>query len=194
MLFGGLTCFGILFISGWVWQKFDINVAQPIELIVKDVRSLVHAGAPQQLGDETGKYLGFLNPAIREISAALVEAREETDAEVAKATASASKQKRRLESVLQELDQGVLICNLDHKILLYNRRAMQILHVSGELGLGRSLFSVVSAAPFRHALERLTHRFEHDRHKRHREGLSQMVICATADGRPHLAGPRLAAA
>ena len=118
----------------------------------------------------------------------LVEAREETDAEVAKATASASKQKRRLESVLKELDQGVLICNLDHKILLYNRRAMQILHVSGELGLGRSLFSVVSAAPFRHALERLTHRFEHDRHKRHREGLSQMVICATADGRHTLQG------
>ncbi|SNY91205.1 PAS fold [Cohaesibacter sp. ES.047] len=188
VLSGGLACFGIAFVSFWVWQKFDINVAQPIDLIVKDVRSLVHAGAPQHLTGETGKYLGFLNPAIREISAALVEAREETDSQVAAATASASRQKQRLESVLQELDQGVLICNLDNRILLYNRRALQILHVSGEMGLGRSLFSVVSAAPFRHALDRLSHRFETARHRHHPDGLSQMVICATADGRHTLQG------
>jgi len=188
VLFGGLTCFGILFLTGWVWQKFDVNVANPIEMIVKDVRSLVHAGAGQGLDQETGKYLGFLNPAIREISEALVEARTETDRQIAVAVNNANKQKRRLESVLKDLSQGVLICNLDHKILLYNHRALEILHVSGDLGLGRSLFSVVSAAPFHHALERLTRRFSEGRHKHHKEGLGQLVICATADGRHTLQG------
>ena len=188
VLAGGIAFFGILLITGWVWQKFDINVAMPIELIVKDVRSLVHAGAPHQLKAETGKYLGFLNPAIQEISGALVEAREETELQVSEAIARADKQKKRLESVLKDLDQGVLICNLDYKILLYNHRALQILHVSGDLGLGRSLFSVVSAAPFHHALERLNHRFEHGRHRRHKDGLSQLVICASADGHHTLQG------
>lgn len=188
ILFGGIACFGIFFVNAYVWQKFDLNVASPIELMVKDVRTLVHAGAHQELDQETGKYLGFLNPAIKEISAALVEAREETDSLVADATTNANKQKARLESVLKDLDQGVLICNLDYKILLYNRRALQILHVSGELGLGRSLFSVVSASPFRHALDRLKGRFQDGRHKRHKEGLSQLVICATADGKHTLQG------
>lgn len=188
VLFGGLASFAILFINGYVWQKFDINVANPIELIVKDVRSLVHAKSDQNLDEETGKYLGFLNPAIQEISAALIEARTETDKLIAEATERADRQKKRLETVLQNLEQGVLICNLDNKIMLYNKRALHILHVSGEMGLGRPLFSVVSAAPFRHALDRLHHRFNDGRHKHHKEGLSALIICATADGRHTLQG------
>ncbi|WP_316860496.1 exonuclease domain-containing protein [uncultured Cohaesibacter sp.] len=188
ILFGGIACFGIFFMTAWVWQKFDVNVAQPIERIVKNVRSLVHAGSPQQLDEETGRYLGLLNPAITEISAALTEERTQTEKRIAKAIQDAKKQTTHLESVIQSLDQGILICTLDFKILLYNRHAMQILHVAGDIGLGRSLFSVVSAAPFRHALERLTHRFEQGRHTRHREGLSQLVICATADGKHTLQG------
>ncbi|PLW75619.1 exonuclease domain-containing protein [Cohaesibacter celericrescens] len=188
VLFGGLACFGIMFITGWVWQKFDHHVAAPIKLMVKDIRSLVHADAPQKIDQETGKYLGFLNPAITEISNALIQARTETDNQISDAVDNANKQKRRLESVLKDLDQGVLICNLEHKILLYNHRALQILHVSGELGLGRSLFSVVSAAPFRHALERLDHRLKENRHTRHNDGLSQLIIGTTADGSHTLQG------
>ncbi|WP_119309438.1 3'-5' exonuclease [Cohaesibacter haloalkalitolerans] len=188
VLFGGIACFGILFVTGWVWQKFDLNVAQPIERIVKDVRSLVHAGASRQLDSETGKYLGLLNPAIREIAGALTEAREETDRRIAEATTETHKQTAQLESVIRNLDQGVLICTMGSKIMLYNKRALQILHVSGDLGLGRSLFSVVSAAPFRHAIERLGHRLEQGRHRHHKEGLSQLVICATADGKHTLQG------
>ena len=191
VLFGGLTCFGIFLVSGWVWQKFDVNVASQIDLLVKEIRILVHTGSPSRLDGETGKYLGFLTPAIQEISEALVEARSETDRQIETAVNNANKQKNRLETVLKDLDQGVLICNMDHQILLYNRRALQILHAEsdrGALGLGRSLFTLVSAAPFRHALERLNHRFEEGRHKRHKEGLSQLVICATADGRHTLQG------
>ncbi|MCV6548515.1 MAG: exonuclease domain-containing protein [Cohaesibacter sp.] len=188
VLFGGMSCFAILLLNGYVWQKFDLNVANPIDMMVKDVRTLVHAGAQQDIDSETGKYLGFLNPAIREISQALVEARQETEKQVTEATALANRQKRRLETVLQDLDQGVLICNLENKILLYNRKALQILHVSGDLGLGRTLYSVVSAAPFRHALDRLHNRFEEGRHKRHKEGLSALIIGATADGKHTLQG------
>nr|WP_321460675.1 exonuclease domain-containing protein [uncultured Cohaesibacter sp.] len=188
VLFGGIAIFGILFVTGWVWQKFDINVAQPIEHFSKTIRSLVHAGASRELDEETGKYLGLLKPAIEEITAALLEARKETDRRIAEATAETHKQTARLESVIRNLDQGILICTRDNKIMLYNKRALRILHVSGELGLRRSLFSVVSAAPFRHALERLGHRLEEGRHKRHKEGLSQLVICATADGKHTLQG------
>ncbi|WP_319567994.1 3'-5' exonuclease [Cohaesibacter marisflavi] len=188
VLFGGIAAFAILFVTGWVWQKFDLNVAQPIEHISKDVRSLVHAGASRGMDQETGKYLGLLNPAIREITNALTEARDETEKQIADATEETHKQTARLESVISNLEQGVLICSLDHKITLYNKRALKILHVSGEIGLGRSLFSIVSAAPFRHALERLRHRLQEGRHKHHREGLSQLVICATADGKHTLQG------
>ena len=188
VLFGGIAAFGMLFVTGWVWQKFDVNVAQPIEHMSKTIRSLVHAGASRELDEETGKYLGLLKPAIEDISAALTEARKETEQRIAEATREAQRQTMRLESVISNLEQGVLICTRDHKIMLYNKRALKILHVAGELGLGRPLSSVLSVAPFRHAMERLTHRLQDGRHKHHKEGLSQLVICATADGRHTLQG------
>lgn len=182
VLFGGIACFGVTGLALWVWNKFDEHVARPIERISRDVRTIVHTQADNAIAEDEARYLGFLNPAVQEITAALAQARTETEEMVSEATRAAKRQKRQLEAVLRDLQQGVLICSLDHRILLYNRRAISILHVSGNLGLGRSLLSIVSAHPFRHALERLTGRFEDGRHLSHKDGLSTMVVCATADG------------
>lgn len=188
VLFGGAAAFALCGLSLWIWLKFDENVARPIERLAGDMRAIAHGRAVSQIDEPSARYLGFLVPAVRDVIEALADARSDVDKAVQEATREVELQKGRLEAVLRDLQEAVLICTLDHKILLYNRRALEILHISGDLGLGRSLFEVVSARPFRHALERLTVRFAEARHHKHEEGLSTLVVSATADGRHMLRG------
>lgn len=94
----------------------------------------------------------------------------------------------RLETVLRDLHDGVLICTLEHQVLLYNARALEILHVTGEVGLDRPLFETLAERPFRHALLRLQSRFASGRHADHADGLSIMLIAGTVDGRHTIKG------
>ncbi len=178
----------VLLLTGWVGVMFDENVVKPIQFVVRAVRDAVHAGTSRPIDQRTVRYLGYLGPAVQDAVEALQAARTEVDAAVQRATNETERQKGRLEALVRDLQLGVVICNLDHQILLFNQHALKILHVSGDLGLGRSLFDAVSAEPFRHALERLDRRFAEGRHTDHDEGLSALVVCATADGRHTLQG------
>ena len=188
VLFGGAAGFAIVGLCLWVWLKFDEHVARPVERLASDMRAVAHGGASGDFDENAARYLGFLAPAAGDIAQALGKARSDVDQAVQDATREVEQQKGRLEAILRDLQEAVLICTLDHKILLYNRRALEILHVSGDIGLGRSLFDVVTAQPFRHALDRLNVRFAEGRHVDHEEGLGTLVICTTADGKHTLRG------
>lgn len=188
VLFGGMAAFVCMGLSLWVWSLFDQNVVYPINSLVADIRATVHAGGMPRLTEKHAKYLGNLGPSVREAMNTLVSTRTAIEDEVVKATSMAEQQKRQLEAVLHDLDQGVVICTLDHKTLLYNRRALELLHVSGDFGLGRDLLSILSPQPVRHALERLSLRIEENRHQDHPEGVSALLVCATRDGNFTLQG------
>jgi DNA polymerase-3 subunit epsilon len=79
---------------------------------------------------------GVLGGVVREVSA-LLEAYLPSAQDDAKARETAVR--GRLETVLRDLHDGVLICTLNHQVLLYNRRALEILHVTGDVGLDRPL-------------------------------------------------------
>ncbi|MEM7565894.1 MAG: exonuclease domain-containing protein [Pseudomonadota bacterium] len=96
--------------------------------------------------------------------------------------------KGRLETLLRDLHDGVLLCTLDHHLLLYNRRALTLLHANGEVGLGRPLGGLVAMPPFRHTLHRLLRRFESERLTDHPDGAAASLVAATADGRHTLRG------
>ncbi|NJM10525.1 MAG: cell wall metabolism sensor histidine kinase WalK [Synechococcaceae cyanobacterium SM1_2_3] len=73
---------------------------------------------------------------------------QDLETKVAQAKASVEAEKNRLAALMSELSQGVLVCNIDGRILLYNERARQTLGVlvSGRsggsstiIGLGRSI-------------------------------------------------------
>ncbi|MEO1201726.1 MAG: exonuclease domain-containing protein [Pseudomonadota bacterium] len=185
---GVVAGFVIVGLTAWVGLLFDENVAKPIQFVVRRVRDAVHADAFTPPDARAARYLGYLGPAVNEVIAALQTARSQVEEAVTYATAETQREKGRLEALVRDLQLGVVICNLDHQILLFNQHALRILHVSGDLGLGRPLFDVVSAEPFHHALERLDRRFAAGRHRYHDEGLSALVVCATADGRYTLQG------
>lgn len=74
-------------------------------------------------------------------------ARTGTNEAIETATASLAQQKTQLETVLLDLHEGVIVCTLDHRILLYNNRAVQLLRIGGDIGLDRSLCHFFTPQP-----------------------------------------------
>jgi DNA polymerase-3 subunit epsilon len=111
--------------------------------------------------------------------------RQEMQAAVARAAAGLEEQKRRLEAILLDLTEGVLVCNLEHQILLYNRAAVRLLGAPEAIGLGRSLFGLVTREPILHTLEILTAQAGSDDEG---EGPVAAVVAATVNARTLLRG------
>lgn len=182
VLFGGMAGFGLIGVVLWTWQMFDINLARPILSVARDLQTLMHANPQHSVDRKAARYLGLLGPVAAEIANAFATARADVAKEVDAATRSLDEQRRQLEAILRELNEGVIVCNASHRILLYNRRALQILGVTDEMGLGRPLFSVLNQQPFILTLDRLTSRYLEGRHKSHPEYLMTNLVFAKTDG------------
>lgn len=182
VLFGGLAGSALIGVIIWVWQMFDQNVARPIQSVARDLQTLMHANPQHALDTEAARYLGLLGPVVGEIAAAFANVRADVAKEVDEATRSLEEQRRQLEAILRELNEGVIVCNANHRILLYNRRALQILGVTEEMGLGRPLFSILNQQPFILTLDRLTSRYLEGRHTTHPEYLMTNLVFAKTDG------------
>lgn len=188
VLSGGLASLALMALVGYVWQLFDTHVARPITGVSRDLQTLMHANTEHDVATDQARYLGLLAPTIDEIAKTLKDARASFDEKVALATAKTEEQRAQLEAILRDLDEGVIVCNRSHQVLLYNRRALRFLGDSGELGLARSLFSLLERQPFVNTMERLTNRLASGRYKSHKDHLSTPFSFSTRDGRIVLRG------
>jgi DNA polymerase III subunit epsilon len=122
--------------------------------------------------------------ACRALQARLRVAETSVADQLAATTARVEDQKRRLEALLLDLSEGVVVCGLDHQVLLYNQSAADLLDERHAIGLGRSLLAALSREAILHHLERLLHRDSSG-------PATERFICATvADG--HLRRARMA--
>jgi len=186
-LWGGGAAAAALGLVVWIWTLFDTHVARPVERIGRGALAAAHGGA-RRVDDGGAAYLGALAPGARAAADALAQARAERDAAVRRATETMARRCRQLETVLHDLEQGVAVCTLDHRILLYNRRALALLGACGDVGLGRPLFDLAVSQPFRHALETAQRRFEDPRWRESGAGVSAPFVAATVDGASTLQG------
>lgn len=180
---GVVSAFAITAIIIAIWFQFDTHVARPIERMGRYAHSAAHAGGLSEAAMPSAQYLGYLAPAVADLSSALDAARNQRDQSVREATARAERQKARLEAVLRDLREGILICNRNHEVMLYNPRAAHILEQIGTIGLRRSVFDVLSPGPVKHSAARLEKRFREERHLSHTDGLSLPFAALCADGR-----------
>ena len=92
----------------------------------------------------------------------------DVEAQIRQAKATVEEEKNRLAALMSELALGVIVCNLDGRILLYNSRArLQFkslaqgpTSMSGGalIGLGRSIFSILERGQITHSLENIQQR------------------------------------
>ncbi|NVJ93431.1 MAG: hypothetical protein HWE34_17325 [Methylocystaceae bacterium] len=183
LLFGLAAGVGLLLCVVAIGALFDVNVASPIQGLIRDIQTILHSNRNHSVDVETGRYLDHLPETVRALARQYRIQRSAVDKTIANATQETAKQKNTLETILKDLYEGVIICNLNNQILLYNQKALSLLHVSGDIGLGRSLFSVIDQPPLLHSLRRLRNRLAEERHHNHPEGLGTSFVCATVDGR-----------
>jgi len=95
---------------------------------------------------------------------------DDVEARIATASASVAAEKNRLAALMSQLALGVIVCNLDGRILLYNQRARLQFRALAQgapglaggalIGLGRSIFAILERAQIAHVLENIRQRLD----------------------------------
>ncbi len=180
----GLLASGVAGLLLWRWLR--LSVAQPAAALDIAAAAAMHAEQPPPQTPR-GHALGPLPETVTALAGALVAARAEGAAARAEATARVEEQKNRLAAILLDLSEGVFVCDSGNRILLYNQAAARLLGAPGALGLGRSLFAVVTREPVLHALDHLDQAWRANEEGSHRAA-SIATVLATADSGTMLYG------
>jgi DNA polymerase-3 subunit epsilon len=145
----------VLALAAIAFGLFSARLLQPLALLKAELSMRAQTRVDRPIEVTPGHWLDGLPAAAEALRKALQTARSDTEKVVASATQRAEEQKSRLEAILLDLSEGVIVCNLDHRVLLYNQAAVRILGATEALGLDRSLFALLAPEPILHALELL---------------------------------------
>jgi len=137
--------------------------------LAEQTRIVLAANPDYQIASLGGPEMKELARTINQLADAHRQLGKEMTARTREARAHAEEERDRFAALLSELTEGVLVCNADGRILLYNERAAQLLgrsRASGApgdvipLGLGRSVFSLLDRDQVAHALDKINQQFE----------------------------------
>jgi DNA polymerase-3 subunit epsilon len=161
------------------------RVARPLDRLALDVEIIARQNPTHRFGYGAGHWLGWLTQSIEVLQARLASEKAQGARALAEAQNRAAEQKHWLEAILLDLTEGILVCNLQHQVLLYNQAAADLLGPTQNFGLGRSLFPSLAREPVLHALERQMQRLDSGW-----AGPGARFVCGAAGGQ-RLLGARI---
>lgn len=130
-----------------------------IRAIAEQTRVISSANPEFRLAPHGPRELAELASAINGLAEAYHGLQHDSDSRAADVRARLEEERNRLAALMSELSQGVLVCNAEGTILLYNEQAHALFAASGAaalpLGLGRSLFALMDRAQVAHALQQI---------------------------------------
>lgn len=135
------------------YPRAALRMAEEVDTLVGNSRA--------RIGEHAAPEFAALGRAVNKLATARQALEGDVAARIAEARASVEAERGRLAALMADLEQSVVVCNLDGRVLLYNQRARQELSSGSEtggaelLGLGRSIYTVFDRALIAHALERL---------------------------------------
>jgi DNA polymerase III subunit epsilon len=165
-----------------LWVLLDRTLVRPLSALSRGADIIARTNPSHRLELPAFHLLGDLPAALERLAGALHSARSEVTQALATGAASVEEQRARLEAVLREVEDGVIVCEADGKILLYNPAAVRILRDAPVLGLGRSIYDVVVPAPLQHTLEMLRHRTAEPNQINGGERGAEFVCATRTDG------------
>ena len=173
---GGVVAgFGVLGVVLWVWYLFDANVAKPIDALAGALRARAHSDVSGGIEAGIATYLGDLAPAATAAAATLAQTRNALAEAVARETTRLTVEKHRLETLLSDVDAGVILCSGDHTLAFYNGQAVDLMGAGmAAPGLDRQLFDYLRDGPIRLAHDRLIATGDRD--------AASDLLCATLTG------------
>ena len=150
---------------------YVLYVATPLKL-VEQLRLMLGPNREHRLAVGSASELRQLADVANELADQRDALQNDVEAQIRIAKTSVEAERNRLAALMSELNQSVVVCNLDGRILLYNNRARLQFRAFADdpmgdgpatlIGLGRSIFVVFDRALVAHALENLHHRLERE--------------------------------
>jgi DNA polymerase-3 subunit epsilon len=125
------------------WLFLEQHIARPIATLTRETESAVRSSAHTEFVLPRTHALGELPGFVAELAGRLETTRRETAKAMAAASARADEDVARLEAILRDLSEGVIVADLEHRVVLYNRAALWLVDAPERLGLGRPLFEVI---------------------------------------------------
>lgn len=152
-------------ITNWLFRRYVTSVSSLAErtqtaLAANPERAIVADGGPE---------LDELAAAIDRLRGAFHGQRLELDAKIAESGLRLKEERNRLSALMSELSQGVLLCNAEGRILLYNEQARALFGQAAAagaqpslVGLGRSVFGLLDRDQVAHALDKIQYSLDRE--------------------------------
>jgi DNA polymerase-3 subunit epsilon len=163
----------------WIFGG-QVDAAQELAEQTRLIRS---SNAGLRLAVRGGQLAGVA-AAIDELAGAYRELQQDSESRAAEARSRLEEERNRLAALMSELTQGIMVCNAEGTILLYNEQARTLFAATDAntrqplVGLGRSLFGLIDRAQIEHAAHRLERSLE-----RGERQPSARLVTVTAAGR-----------
>ena len=151
----------LFFVSvGAVKWLFD-QYLTAVHALAEQTGVVLGANAELRVTTQGGREVAEAAAAINRLADAHRALRRDFELRAREAGAKLEEERNRLAALMSELSEGVMVCNADGRILLYNEQA-KALFAAGEtgttaalVGLGRSVFALIDRDQIAHALEKL---------------------------------------
>jgi len=142
------------------------NYIIPVLRMAEQTRLITAANPDYRISPEGARELITLANIINESADAYQTLQSEVGIKIRQSNLALKEERNRLAALMSELPYGVVVCNLDGRIMLFNSQAQEMLRVDkskdggGTIGLGRSVFGTLERSPLVHALEVMNHSFK----------------------------------
>jgi DNA polymerase-3 subunit epsilon len=155
-------CAGVL---RWVFRRYP----QAAHQLADQTRVLIAANPEHKVASTGGPEMVELAAVINQFADGYHRLERDLDAKSADARARVEEERNRFAALMSELSEGVVVCNADGRILLYNTRAANLVGgaesgpARGDytpLGLGRSVFGLLDRDQVAHALDKIQQQLE----------------------------------
>lgn len=123
-----------------------------------EVRIIGHSHASHRVEPVGAPEMRALGEAVNALAEVHERLGREVEERIAASQARLAQETARLAALMSELTLGVMVCNRDGRILLYNDRASALF--GDAIGLNRSIFGVLDRGTIAHALDQLARRIE----------------------------------
>ncbi len=132
-----------------------LTILKPLNRLAEDAKAITKVNPSGKIDIESAALLEDITDACNALGNAFLEARRATIG-----TASAGSQKTeehevRLDSLLKDLKEGIVVCDEMGRILRFNAAARRIVHDSDALRINGSLYAICARQPIENAIELL---------------------------------------
>lgn len=147
---------GAGFLSAWIVRGYF----RPLAVAAEAIAILASANREHRIDAPGPRELQALVDAINALGARYREVANEMEARIAQSNQALENEKNRLAVLMAELAQGVVACDPQGTIMLYNEQARRLFAASPEayIGLGRPLYGLLDRDAIENAMHRLDQR------------------------------------